>query len=236
MKKILLLIILISNLFSFDLTSNIKTPDTFSTINSFKENSKKEKFSYDDLIAFLKASNDKNKILILGVLYANDSEKPDDFGKYIKADPILAKKYILQSYKMGNKDALAILSGLILYNDKMSILDKDLSETKKMLIQSEKDGNIKGILLLAITELLRGEYDDGISTLIKAANMNDASAQLELAIIYQKGIYSEKLKKMVISPNRDVAEFYLNQACTNENKSDKVREFCYSPEIIIEKR
>lgn len=207
--------------------------DTKTTINKYKQDTKKEKLSYTELLAFLKNSNDKNKIMILGVLYSHDSDKPDDYGNTIKADPVLAKQYLLESYKMGKKESLVILAGLTLYNDNMAKLDPKLDYAKKILIKSQKEGVKKGVILLAIVELIRGEYEEGLKSMTLSANSGDSSAQLELALIYQKGIFSEKEKKLVIKPERNVAEFYLNKACNNPIKADKVKEFCYSKSVLI---
>jgi len=229
-KKILLISILsISTLFASSLSPINIDKMKESQINEYKEG--KEKISYKDMIAFLKASNDKNKMLILGVLYSKDSDKPDDYGYSIKADPLLAMKYILKSYEMGNKKALVILSGLILYNDNMAKLDKDLSKAKKYLIQAKKDNTENAQYMLGLVEILRGEYEEGLQEMIQAANNGDSTAQLQVALILQKGIYSQEKNKMVIQPERKLAEYFLNKACHNDNKSEKVVEFCNSAMI-----
>lgn len=234
-KKIILFILsvlLTTSLNADSLGFKAMKIDTNKEVSDFKKN--KEKFSYKELISFLKNSNDKKKLMILGALYASDSKEPDSYGEYIKADPALAMKYLLKSYKLGESDALVVLSGLILYNDKMSVLDRDLSKIKQYLKQAKKEHVKSASLLLGITELLRSEYEEGISELVFAANkLNDSSAQLELALIFQKGIYSQKEGRTVVETDRNLAEYYLNKACTNEEKSDKVNEFCNSSRVII---
>jgi len=233
-KIISILLISVSVLFSDILNStNPINMDTQinSSMNEYKEKNKKEKLSYKELIAYLKVSNDKNKILILGVLYSTDSDKPDDYGEYIKADPILAKKYILKAYELGNKKALSILAGLIFYNDNMAKLDPKLEDAEKYLKQSLKEGVFESEIILGNVQLVKGKYQEGISTLVKSANRGDSSSQLQLALIFHKGIYSQEKDSMVVYSDKKVAEFYLNKACTNEKKSDQVRDFCYSNSV-----
>jgi len=198
-------------------------------IENYKDQNQNQKFSYSEMISFLKKSNDKNKIMILGVLYTQRSDKPDDYGEYIEADPALALKYIMKSYEMGNKEALVILSGLILYNDNMAKLDKDLSKTKSMLVKAKGENTKSAEFMLALVELLRKEYQSGVEDMVTAAENGDASAQLEAALIFQKGIAKGKnSKEYIIKPQRDLSEYYLNKACTNEHKSDKITQFCNS--------
>lgn len=206
-----------------------------SGISNYKKSEKKEKVSYRDLMAFLKASNDKNKIMILGILYSEDSSEPDDYGEYIKADIALASKYLLESYNMGNPKALAILGGLIFYNNNMAKLDRNLIKAEKYLKKSYNEGVFDAGLILANVQLVKGDYSSGVQTLLDISNRGDSSAQLQLALIFQKGIFSQNLKKTVIVKDRNLAEYYLNMACNNSKKSEKVQTFCYSDLVEINK-
>jgi len=194
----------------------------------------KEVFSYEEMISYMKLSGDKHKIMVLGVLYSKDSKDPDDLGVYIKADPILAKKYFIEAYDMGKKESLIILIGLILYNDNMATLDKDLSLSKKYMLQAVKDETEGAIFMLGTVELLRGEYKEGIQHTVEAAENGDPLAQLKAAIIFQKGIYSEESKTMVVESNYPLAGYFLNKACTNPIKEKEVTEFC-SSDLILQK-
>lgn len=215
--------------FEKDLRNNVSQ-----SVNQLKKEQGKTKFSYKQLIDFLKRSNDKNKIMILGILYSNDSDTPDDYGEYIKADPQLAEHYLLQSYRMGNPKALAILGGLILFNDYMAKLDPKLENAEKYLITAYKEGIQESGLILAHLYLVKEEYQKAIQLLLSLANRGDSSAQLQLALIFNKGVVSAKTKKMEIEPDHNLAEQFLNQACHNEKKSDYVREFCYSKFVKTE--
>lgn len=225
MKLILLFISFSVLLFSSSIDLGVEKE-----VDSFK--SKKEIFSYNELLSYLRHSNDKNKIMILGILYANDSEKPDDLGEYIKADPQLVFKYLLKSYNMGNTRALSILGSLILYNDNVALLDPKLDKAKEYLIKStEEEGDIEASIILANVLLIRKEYDYAIDILKKASEQGDASASMQLAMIYAKGLYSEELEKMVIIKNYDAANFFLNRACSSSKKSDAIKEVCYSKDV-----
>jgi len=226
MKYVLILMLSI-NVFAFSPTTGNMSGNK--EIENYKNHNQKEKFSYSEMISFLKNSKNKNKLMILGVLYAQRSDKPDDYGVYIEADPALSLKYIMKSYHMGNKEALVILAGLILYNDNMAKLDMNLDKTKNILIKAKNENTKSAEFMLALVELLRKEYEIGVKDMVIAAENGDASAQLEAALIFQKGIAKSKnSKEYIIKPQRDLSEYYLNKACTNENKSDKITEFCNS--------
>jgi len=244
MKKFIILLSLVLNLFAIDsislnngnLFNDMASTKVDKYINKYKNEKGKEKLSYKELISFLKSSNDKDKIMILGILYSTDSNEPDSYGEYIKADRYLAQKYLLQSYRMGNSKALSMLGGLIFYNDNMAKLDPKLEKAEEYLSTAFKEGEFESGLILANVQLVKGEYAKGIQTLLYLANQGDASAQMELAFIFQKGIFSKENNKMVIEPDRDMALIFLNKACKNESKSEKITSFCYSKYIKIENK
>ena len=241
MKKISTLIfVLVLNAFAFDTYQSPFIENVNGNVNksisSFKKEKAKEKLSYSELMNFLENSGDKNKIMILGILYATDSKEPDDYGEYIKSDIALSQKYLLQSYNMGSTKSLSMLGGLIFYNDNMAKLDPKLILAEKYLWKSFKEGYYEGGIILANVQLVKGSYSKGIQTLLKLAENGESSAQLELALIFQKGIYSDLTKKVEVEKDRDLALIFLNKACSNKNKSKKVNEFCYSDSIVVENK
>ena len=215
----------------FSLFANNFELDMNKEVSSYKDDTKKEKLSYTDLIAYLKSSNDKNKIMILGVLYSVDSKDPDDFGSYIKADALLSKSYLEKSYKMGNPRALTILGSLILYNNNLAKIDPKLILAEKSLRQAISEGDIDAKLILANVLLIQYKYTEALDLLKDSSAHGDASSSMQLAFIYLKGLYSEKSKKMEIKKDLNVANYFLNKACSSKNKSDAITEFCYSKDI-----
>jgi len=238
MKKIILTIFILlfsTSLLAFGNPSgfqNISSTALQNGISSYttEASSKgKSKISYSEMINFLKKSEDPKKIMVLGILYSQDSVTPDDYGEIIHHNIELSKKYLLNAYQLGEVRALTILAGLILYNDNMAKLDPKLELTEKYLEESYSKGDNEAGLLLATTKILKMKYQEGIKLLLSIKN--DPEADLSLAIIFKKGIYSEKLNKMVVLPNDKLANYYLNKACTAENKSDYVNNFCSSKSV-----
>jgi TPR repeat protein len=108
-----------------------------------------EKVIYKDMLEYLKNSNDANQLMILGSLYVNGSTEPDSIGETIKADPILAEKYLLKSYELGNIRSLTILGGFILLNERMRKIDPDLKKAEELLSKSFYGGDLEAGTLLA---------------------------------------------------------------------------------------
>lgn len=227
MKIILFLILITSYIFAVGFTE-ITAP----TVEKYKEQN--QKLSYSEMLAYLKNSNDKEKLMVLGVLYSKTSDTPDDFGEYIKVDTALAQKYLLKAYEMGNFKSIGILGALIMYNDDMAKLDPKLVKAEKYLETAYGKGVQNVGIILANAQLIRGKYKVGLNTLFKLSEKGDSSAQLQLALIMQKGMFSKEQNKMVIQRDPQAAEMFLNKACNNENKDDKVREFCQSLNVITE--
>lgn len=225
MKILILLLSIFIHSFAINIT-NINED-----IDQYKSDSKKEKLSYKDLIYYLENSGDKNKIMILGILYANGTPEEDDFGYKVGPDPLLSLKFLEKSYQMGNPRALSVLGALILYNDHMSILDKSLDKTENYLNLAIKGGDKEAKLLLGNTLLLKYKYDEALMVLKEASEDGDSSASLQLAFLYIQGIYSEKHDRIMLEKNIEAANYFLNIACNSKEKNEKVREVCFSENV-----
>jgi len=234
-KAVLFIFIFTLQSFSMDLLSN---PLDLSNQNIQQKN--KEKFSYKDMIEYLKTVDDPKQMMILGMLYANGSNKKDDNGETLEQDIFQADKYLRKSASLGNYYALAILGGLVLYNENMRRLDPELKQTLKDLTFAYNKGVLEAGILLTVTLFEKKKWDEGLKILIDSSNKNDSVAQLQLALIFKQGLKDgndKANKEWIVKPNEKVALFYLNKACSNEKKNKKVKEFCFNKEnTIIERR
>jgi TPR repeat protein len=192
---------------------------------------KEEKLVYKDMLAYLSMSNDNTQFAVLGSLYATGTTVKDSNGDIIKQDIFLAEKYLLKSANMGNYHSLTILAGFIILNENMRKLDPDLIKAEDYLKKSYKANDLSAGLLLSNIYFTKESYKKGLNILLECASKNDADAQLALALLFKDGM-ADKNGKMIFDKNIKTAEFYLNKACTNENKSDKVKDMCYNNPYI----
>lgn len=192
---------------------------------------KEEKLVYKDMLSYLSMSNDNTQFSVLGSLYATGTNIKDSNGDIIKQDIFLSEKYLLKSANMGNYHSLTILSGFILLNENMRKLDPNLIKTEDYLKKAYNRGDLSAGILLSNLYFTKDSYKNGLSILLECASKNDADAQLALALLFKDGM-ADKNGKIIFEKNIKTAEFYLNKACTNENKSDKVKDMCYNNPYI----
>jgi len=199
-----------------------------------------QKFSYKDLVEFLKNSDDPQQTMILGILYSKGSDKTDDFGEKMEKDIVKSEKYLRLSASKGNYLALAMLGGLVLYNEDMRRLDPDLNQTLIDLQTAYDNGEVEAGVLLATTLFEKKQWKKGLQVLIDASNKGDSVAQLQLALIFKQGLKDgreKESKNWIVKPKEEVALYYLNKACSNEKKNKKVKEFCFNKKnITIERK
>jgi len=221
MKKMFLITLLIFsvNLFALD------------QLNISKQtNKKEEKVIYTDMISYLSKSNDPEQLMILGSLYASGSKDKDSIGEIFPNNPYLAQKYLLEAANKGKYRALTILGGFILLKDNMRILDPSLKKTEKYLLNAFYAGDLEAGTLLSNLYFQKNEPEKAINILYITSDKNDSNAQLALAILFKDGLYLNG--KEYIMKDLKSAEYYLNLACNNPNKSEKVNNFCFNNKTI----
>lgn len=198
--------------------------------NNAKNQQQQDKFSYKDMIEYLKNSSDAKHQMVLGTLYATGSEKEDAFGDKLEQDVVLSEKYLRISYKKGNPEALGILGGLVLYNRDMRRLDENLEQTIKDLRTSYNEGYLDSGVLLFTALFEKKRYDEGLKYLAEVAQKGDSTAQLQLALMFKQGAKDGNVENgpYIVEINDDLALYYLNKACNNEKKNKKVKDFCFN--------
>lgn len=232
MKKMILNFVLLGamtiNVFasSFNLSS-------IGYLDTEKEQSgkNKEMIIYKDMLSYLKQSKNANQLMVLGSLLAIGTNEPDSLGEIIKSDPIQAEFYMVESAKMGNIRAYSILGGLFLMNENMRKVDKNLNLSEKYLLLGYENGDKEAGVLLANLYIEKNKQKEGLNLLFELANQKDSNAQLGLALLFKNGLSTED-GKQVVQRNLDSANYYLNLACTNEIKSDKIKTFCFESKSV----
>jgi len=209
-------------------------------ITSLKEEVKKRtknkiatKEDYLAIIKFLKERNSFNDNIILGSIYAYGI-----WGKnkkvLISADPNKAYYYFLKSYKQGYDKALLYLVGVLLNNE---LMHEKIDPTYKLaykyismyLKKHPTDPN--GLFWKVMIDARINKFNEMVNILMKlATKYHNSDAQLTLALIFLNGLYSNH--GVIVDSNIDTANYFLNMACTNQNKSQKVKMFCSNSNIV----
>lgn len=191
---------------------------------------KNEPLVYKDMLSFLKNSHNAEQLMILGSLYANGTTKKDSLGEIIPIDIILAKKYLIKSAEMGNNRALTILGGLILFKKEMNKLDPKLKLAEKYLRFAFDSGDNEAAPLLSNILFRKNKNQEAIEVLVLSSNRGDSTSQLALAFLFKQGF--KGANGFEVKSNIKLAEKYLNEACLNENRSDKVKKTCMSSKFV----
>lgn len=220
MKKLLILILLSLTCYANDM------------LNLSKETSSdNEKVIYKDMLAYLVASKNKSQLVVAGSLYATGSNIKDSNGDIIKQNIFLAEKYLLESANLGNHNALTILGGFIIINPEMRKLDPKLIKTEKYLLTAYSKGDSAAGVLLSSVYFEKENYIKGQHILTNCANNGNSEAQFALALLYKDGM-KDKKNNIVINKNMKIAESFLNKACSNENKTDKIQKICSNANLV----
>ena len=186
---------------------------------------------YKDMLAYLEVvgKDDSKQLIVLGSLYAAGTNIPDSTGAIIEQDIFKAEKYLLKSANMGNPRALTILSGFILTNNNMRKLDPNLEKTEKYLNKAfQKD--LPAGTLLANLYFEKGFFDKAIDKLFETASLGDSSAEFALALLLKQGLTIED--KTYIKKDDKLAEMYLNKACLNKFKNQKLKDICSNSDMV----
>lgn len=198
--------------------------------------SEKENFMvYKDMLAYLENSKDSTQLVALGTIYVNGIVEPDSTGAIVKKDPYIAESYFLKAIKRGNVKALSILSGFYLYNQDMRKLDPELKKAEQYLKEAYTKGDMESSVLLSNVYFEKNKHKEGVEVLLNASSNNDSGADLALAFLFKDGLFNNG--EIIVKKDLSIAEHYLNKACSNKDKSDKVKELCFNnKEIHIENR
>lgn len=217
----IILIISFYNLNAFDLGS----------LENSKESQKEEKVIYKDMLSYLKNSDNTDQLMVVGTLLITGTNIPDSVGDIIKPEPLLGESYLIKSAKLGNIRAYSILGGLYFMNENMKPFDKNYELAEKYLKLGFESGDTEAGVLLSNLYLEKEEFEKGLSLLFKLAH-TDSNAQLGLAILFKNGLYNKKGESIIVR-NIDSANQYLNLACNNSVKSEKIKNFCFDTKNII---
>lgn len=226
--KIIFLLILIQNLlFGFD----INGINALNTMDNKSSDKKEDLVIYKDMLNYMKNSDNADQLMVLGTLLITGTNIPDSTGEIIKADPIEGESYLIKSAKLGNIRAYSILGGLYFMNENMKPLDKNYELAEKYLKLGFESGDTETGVLLSNLYIEKESYEKGISLLFDLANKKDSNAQLGLAILFKNGLYNSK-GEAILNKNMDSANQYLNLACNNSVKSEKIKNFCFDSKNI----
>ena len=232
MKFLLLLFIFLNSLFATQSLQSL-TNKSFSDKPSSQE--EPVKMVYKDMLAFLENSQDSNQLLILGSIYVNGTTEADSVGDTIKKDPFLAENYLLKAINKGNIKALSVLAGFYMFHEDMRKLDPKLKKAEEYLKEAYKKGDNEASTLLSTLYFEKEIPDKGLEMLFNASNKQDANADIALAFIFKDGLIVKQ--KQIIKADMPTAEFYLNKACSNKNKSEKINNLCFNSNYVsIENR
>jgi len=230
MKFLILLIVFFLHLegSSFNLSQgNILNTDT----------KKESKISYNEMIRYMIQSNDPSQLFGVGVIYMNGIEDKDDSGLSISVDLEKALYYFNTSINKGYKKGNAIVGAFYLYNKNLSKISNSENSAEIYLKKAIAANDISAYIYLSDLYNRQDKVEESINVLMLGANQNDATAQLMVAYMYNNGVYNEKSKKQLIYKNEKNALFFLNKACSNKNKSEKVKKTCFnSKEVIVESK
>lgn len=201
--------------------------------NTEKSNLNKEKIIYSEMINYLKNSTFSKDMIALGTIYVNGIPDKDDLGETINADPLLSEKYFKKAIEMGDDKADALLGGLYLYNDNMKRIDVNGEKAFFYITKAYRAGNVEMSSILADLHFQKKEFRKGVKVLMKGDEYNDSSSQFALALAFKKGLRDDNAV-YVLEKNDETANFYLNKACLNENKTKKIHDLCYNNSKYIE--
>lgn len=210
---------------------NLNAFDLGSLEQNSKDPQKEEKVIYKDMLSYLKNSDNTDQLMVAGTLLITGTNIPDSVGDIIKSDPLLGESYLIKSAKLGNIRAYSILGGLYFMNENMKPFDKSYELAEKYLKLGFESGDTEAGVLLSNLYLEKEEFEKGLSLLFKLAN-TDSNAQLGLAILFKNGLYNKKGESVIVR-NIDSANQYLNLACNNSVKSEKIKNFCFDTKNII---
>ncbi len=225
-KKILLVLSFCSTiLFGFDINN-------INSIDSKSSEKKEDLVIYKDMLSYLQNSENTDQLMVVGTLLITGTDIPDSTGEIIKPDPLVGEKYLIKSAKLGNIRAYSILGGLYFMNENMKPLDKNYEFAEKYLKLGFENGDTEAGVLLSNLYLEKENYEKGISLLFDLANKKDSNAQLGLAILFKNGLYN-KNGEAVLNKNIASANQYLDLACNNSNKSEKIKNFCFDSKNIV---
>lgn len=232
MKFFMFLLITLNSLFAIQ---NLQSFAGSSLSDKSSSQEEPVKMVYKDMLAFLENSQDPNQLLILGSIYVNGTTEQDSVGDTIKKDPFLAESFLLKAINKDNIKALSVLAGFYMFNEDMRKLDPKLQKAEKYLKEAYKKGDNEASTLLSTLYFEKEMPDKGLEMLFSASNKNDSNADMALAFIFKDGLIVKN--KQIIKVDIPTAEFYLNKACSNKNKSEKINNLCFNSNYIsIENR
>ena len=210
----------------------------FSNINPMsiaKNNTQKnikEKKIYKELISSLSTSLNGEYTIYLAVIYLNGISEPDDVGETIKPDIKKSIQYFEKAINQGYYKAASILGSLYLLDNKLSKEEDNIKKAKYYLKIALDKGIYESTISLSTIYLY---YEKDSETALKylhiGANNHIASAELTLATLYAYGS-----KEFGISKNLLVGNQFLEKACLNKRKTEKVEEFCSSKDVLNYKK
>jgi len=225
MFKIITLIVLTTGF----LFSNIN-PMSMSQNNA--QEKVKEKKLYKELISSLSTSLNGEYTMYLAVIYLNGISEPDDIGETINPDIKKSIKYFEKAINQEYYNAASILGSLYLLDNKLSKEEDNVKKAKHYLkIALEKNIYEATVPLSTISIFYEKDSETALKYLHMGANNKIASAELTLATLYAYGSEEFGVDKNLLIGNQ-----FLERACLNKKKTEKVEEFCSSKDVLNYKK
>lgn len=217
-------------LFIFCLITSLNALD-MSGINidpNIKEENKNK--TYNELIPYLKSSNNGELYFYLASIYLNGSNIPDSEGNTVEKDTNEAIYWYEMAIKKGYPYASAVLGSLYLYHEDFIVRENNIELAEKYLIKSIEDEIYESYTPLAdIYFNYKGDAKTAVRFLFAGAEKNIATAQYGLAVIYNTGLKSDAYN---IEKNELISIKYLTKACMNPKKTKQIKNICTNPNII----
>jgi len=196
----------------------------------------KESKKYSDLIKALESAPTGEFSFYLGIIYLNGINKPDSEGKTIKKDIEKAKFFFNKAIQLGYYNAAQILGALYLYHKDFMKEPNNIEKAEYYLNLAIKNGLYDGTTSLAEIYInYKNNYKKGLEYLELGSVHNIPTSQLMLAMLYNWG-YKNPTTGFQIKKDPYTAQMLLTKACTNKNITKKVKEFCSSKYVKINKK
>lgn len=211
---------------------NLSVNSIMNQQNSAKEDKKEEEKTYASLINSLKSSSSGEYTMYLAVIYLNGISEPDSQGETVPQNIDLAIKYFEKSISLEYYQASAILGSLYIFDPRFMVKEDNVAKAKHYLnLALEKEVYESTMALANIYFYYEKDIAKALEYLHLGASKNIATAELALATLYGYGS-----KELGIEKNEFIGNQFLEKACKNKNKTDKVEEFCNSDKVLNYKK
>jgi len=219
--KLIFLFIMSTSLFGFGLESQ--------TSNSPQKNNK---VSYTQMISLMELSKDPEQTFGIGVLYMNGIKDKDDYGQVLQKDLNKALFYFDKSINDGYLKGYGMVGGLLLYNKNLKEIKGSDKLSKKYLTKAIAVGDRSAYVYLADLYTRNNDFQKAIDVLMTGANSHDSTSQYMIAKFYHEGLVDPMNKKQLVFKDEKKALYFLNLACSNNSKTEKLQKMCFNSKYV----